>query len=210
MATFGYANLPVPGGGDAPVAPGDLAELATAIDPHLWQHATDQADRDTLYSTAPAMTVVVALNGSTWVKVSDSSNTWITVWEPLADWQPLTLASGYEAGQTTPQGRIDRGQVYLRGRIERTDSGLLPVAGVKIGEVPDEFIPEQIASFAGGASLTGDAMTAVGRVEVFSHDQDGNFLGSAGSIIWYSQDGMQDSGTPGVVWADISGSYWLD
>jgi hypothetical protein len=210
MATFGYAQLPVPGGGDSPTAPGDLAELAEAIDPHLWQHVADVADRDTLLSAAPAQTVAVALDGTTWVKVSSVSNVWITVWEPVADWEPITLASGYEAGQTTPEARIDRGRAYLRGRIQRTDSGLITTSGVKLGTVPTDYIPAQICSFAGGASLTGDAMTGVGRVEVFSPDQDANALGARGSLIWYSQDGTQDSGTGGVAWVDISGSYWLD
>lgn len=210
MATFGYANLPVPGGGDGPTMPGDLAELAEAIDPHLWQHATDQADRNTKYAAAPVQTVVVALDGTTWIKVASDSNTWITVWEPVADWVPLTLASGYEEGQTTPEGRIDRGRVYLRGRIQRTDSGLIAASGVKLATVPTDFIPAQISSFAGGASLTGDAMTGVGRVEIFSPDQDANTFGGRGSLIWYSQDGSQDSGTAGVMWVDISGFYWLD
>ncbi len=210
MATIGYADIPVPGGGDGPTVPGHLADLAEAIDPHLWQHVDDLADRNATLNTAPKWTVAVAGDGTTWVKTSDSTNTWATLWEPLADWQPLTLASGYEAGQTTPEGRIDRGHVYLRGRIQRTDGQLIPAAGVKLGTVPDEMIPEQISSFAGGASLTGDAMTGVGRVEIFSPDQDANALGGRGSLIWYSQDGMQDSGTPGVAWADISGSYWLD
>lgn len=209
MATFGYAGLPVPGGGDGPTMPGHLAELAEAIDPHLWQHADDEADRDTKYSTAPALTAVVALNGTVWIKTS-SGSTWVTVWEPLQEWQPLSLASGYEAGQTVPEGRIDRGKVSLRGRIQRIDGGLVPAAGVKLATVPSDFIPEQISSFAGGASLTGDPMTGVGRVEIFSPDQDANALGARGSVIWYSQDGIQDSGTPGVVWVDISGSYWLD
>lgn len=210
MATIGYANLPIPGGGDGPTTPGHLADLAEAIDPHLVQHATDEADRNTRYSTAPAQIVVVALDGTTWVKVSSDTNTWVTVWEPLADWQPLTLASGYEAGQTSPEGRIDRGMVHLRGRIERTDSGLIAAAGVKLATVPDAFIPAQISSFAGGASLNLDAMTGVGRVEVFSPDQDANSFGGRGSLIWYSQDGSQDGGTAGVSWVDISGSYWLD
>lgn len=209
MATFGYAGLPVPGGGDGPTMPGHLAELAEAIDPHLWQHADDEADRDTKYSTAPALTAVVAPSGTVWIKTS-SGSTWVTVWEPLAEWQPLSLASGYEAGQTVPEGRIDRGKVSLRGRIQRIDGGLVPAAGVKLATVPADFIPEQISSFAGGASLTGDPMTGVGRVEIFSPDQDANSLGARGSVIWYSQDGIQDSGTPGVVWVDISGSYWLD
>jgi hypothetical protein len=210
VATFGYADLPVPGGGDGPTLPGHLANLAEAIDPHLWQHATDQADRDTKYSTAPARTVVVALDGTTWIKISDSTNTWITVWEPLADWAPLSLVSGYEAGQTDPEYRIDRGQVHLRGRIQRTDSGLIPAAGVKIGTVPTACIPRQISSFDGGASITGDAMTGVCRVEIFSPDQDANALGARGSLVVYSQDGSQDGGTPGLMWVDISGSYWLD
>jgi hypothetical protein len=70
--------------------------------------------------------------------------------------------------------------------------------------VPDDCIPEQIASWDGGQSLTGDPSTAVGRMEAFSPDQDSNALGGRGSLIWYSQDG---TGTP---WVDISGSYWLD
>ncbi|CUW29709.1 MULTISPECIES: hypothetical protein [Streptomyces] len=211
MATFGYAQLPVPGGGDGPTMPGHLADLAEAIDPHLWQHANDLADRNTKYSAAPAQTVVVALDGTTWIKVSSSSNIWVTVWEPLADWQPLALASGYEPGQTTPEARIDRGQVHLRGTIQRTDNGLIPTSGgVKLGTVPDECIPQQIARFDGGASLTGDAMTGVCRIEVFSPDQDANSLGARGSLVAYSQDGSHDSGTPGLMWVDISGYYWLD
>ena len=44
MATIGYAGLPIPGGGDSPTTPGHLADLAEAIDPHLWQHVTNLAD----------------------------------------------------------------------------------------------------------------------------------------------------------------------
>lgn len=210
MATFGYADLPVPGGGDGPTVPGHLADLAEAIDPHLWQHVTNLADRNSLLPAAPAQTVAVALDGTTWIKTSSVANTWVTIWEPVAAWQALTLSSGYEAGQTDPEGRIDRGKVYLRGRIQRTDGSLIATAGVKLATVPTSMIPTQISSFAGGASLTGDAMTGVGRVEIFSPDQDANALGARGSIIWYSQDGIQDAGTGGVFWVDISGSYWLD
>ncbi|MFF4040557.1 hypothetical protein [Streptomyces sp. NPDC001816] len=210
MATIGYAALPIPGGGDSPTTPAHLAELAEAIDPHLWQHVTNLADRDARLSDAPAQTVAVGPDGTTWVKVSGTTNTWATIWEPFEDWQPLTLASGFEAGQTLPECRIDRGKAHLRGRIQRTDGQLISANGVKLGSVPTDFIPQQISSFTGGASLTGDAMTGVCRIEVFSPDQDANSLGGRGSIIVYSQDGMQDSGTAGLMWVDISGYYWLD
>ncbi|MEU1496045.1 hypothetical protein [Streptomyces sp. NPDC005732] len=210
MATIGYAGLPIPGGGDGPTVPGHLAELATAIDPHLVQHVTDLAARNATLSAAPVHTLAIAADGTTWVKVS-TGNVWVTIWEPIQDWQPITLASGFEAGQTNPECRIDRGQVYMRGRIQRTDSQpILTAGGAKLGTVPDDFIPEQIASFAGGASTTGDAINGVCRVETFSPDQDANSLGGRGSIIAYSQDGTQDAGTPGLMWVDISGSYWLD
>lgn len=210
MATIGYAGLPIPGGGDSPTTPGHLADLAEAIDPHLWQHVTNLADRDSRLSAAPLQTVAVAPDGTTWIKTSGTTNTWATIWEPYAAWTAITMASGFEAGQTDPEYRIDRGKVHLRGRIQRTDGQLIAAAGVKLASVPTAAIPAQISSFAGGASLTGDAMTGVGRVEIFSPDQDGNALGARGSLIWYSQDGIQDSGTPGVMWVDISGYYWLD
>lgn len=211
MATIGYANLPIPAGGDSPTTPAHLAELAQAIDPHLWQPVNNLADRDARLSGAPVQTVALAPDGTTWVKISATTNTWVTHWEPLQSWQAITLASGYEGGQTDPECRIDRGQVYLRGTIQRTDGAVIATSGVKLGSVPTACIPAQIARLTSGASLTGDAMTGVGRTEVFSHDQDANSFGPAGSIIWYSQDGTQVSGgTPGVFWVDISGSYWLD
>lgn len=211
MATIGNAALPIPAGGDSPTTPAHLAELAEAIDPHLWQHVTNVADRDSRLSGTPIQTVALAPDGTTWIKLSSSTNTWATIWEPLAAWTAITLASGYEAGQTLPEYRIYNGQVHLRGTIQRTDGAVIPVSGVKLASVPTAAFPAQLARLNGGASLTGDAMTGVGRVEVFSHDQDSNSLGAAGSVVWYSQDGSQVSGgTPGVFWADISGYYWLD
>jgi hypothetical protein len=210
LATIGYAGLPIPGGGDSPTTPAHLAELAEAIDPHLWQHVTNLADRDTRLSGAPVSTVALAPDGTTWVKVSSTTNTWVTHWEPLQGWQPITLASGYTAGETLPAIRIDRGHVYLRGRIGRTAGDLIPPSGVKIASVPNAAIPVQLGCWAGCSSLVGDAMVGTGRIEVFSADQDGNVNGGRGSLLWYSQDGGQDGGTPGVSWVDISGDYWLD
>lgn len=210
MATIGYAGLPVPGGGDSPTTPSHLAELAEAIDPHLWQPVNNLADRDARLSAAPVQTVAVSPDGTTWVKTSGVSNIWATIWEPFPAWAAITLASGFEAGQTDPEYRIDRGKVHLRGRIQRTDGQLIASAGVKLGTVPTAAIPAQISSFAGGASITGDAMTGVCRIEIFSPDQDANALGGRGSLIVYSQDGSQDAGTPGLMWVDISGYYWLD
>ncbi|MEV6836761.1 hypothetical protein AB0N17_20015 [Streptomyces sp. NPDC051133] len=204
MATVGRAQLPIPGGGDAPVGPGALAELALAIDPHLVQHVVDKAERDAQYADSPLHMLVSAENGSLWMKTSASSNTWAVIYEPLADWRPVTLASGFTAGQTTPEIRIDRGQVYLRGRVEKSDGTTIGISGVKLGTVPDDCIPSQLESWAAGQSITGDPVTAVGRMEAFSHDQDSNSLGGAGSLVWYSQDGT------GTTWVDISGRYSLN
>lgn len=204
MATIGRAQLPIPGGGDAPVGPGALADLALAIDPHLVQHVADKAERDAEYDDAPLHTIVSAANGSLWLKTSASTNTWAVIYEPVAAWRPITLASGFTAGQTTPEIRIDRDRAYLRGRIEKTDGTVIPIGGTKLATVPSDCIPDQLSSWAGGQSITGDPMTAVGRLEVFSPDQDSNAFGGRGSLIWYSQDG---TGTP---WVDLSGSYWLD
>jgi len=210
LATIGYAELPIPGGGDSPTTPGNLAELAEAIDPHLWQSVTNLADRDARLSAAPAGTVAKAPDATTWIKLSGESNTWVTFWEPLQSWQPITLAAGFESGQTVAECRIDRGQVHMRGTVQRTDGQLISANGVKLGTVPTACIPDQIARLPVGASMTGDAIVGTCRLEVYSPDQDGNALGARGSIVGWSQDGEQDEGTPGLMWIDISGYYWLD
>ncbi|MGQ4514211.1 hypothetical protein [Streptomyces sp. DW26H14] len=202
MATIGYANLPVPAGGDGPAVPAAVAELATALDPHLVQHVTDQADRDNTLADAPVSTLAIAADGSAWSKTS-TGNTWFTLAEPLPAWVPLSLASGMEADQDAPECRIlGTGQVFLRGNVRKTDGSLLPVAGVQVATVPDEAIPEQLGRIAGGASLTGDASIGVGRVEVLGRNT--GVSAGPGGVMWYSQDGS------GVTWCDLSGSYWLD
>jgi hypothetical protein len=210
VATIGNAELPIPGGGDSPTGPAQLAELAEAIDPHLWQHVTNLADRNARLDEAPLQTVAVAPDGTTWVKISGTTNTWATIYEPLPAWQPLTLAAGYESGQTLAEGRIYSGQVHLRGTIQRTDGQLISANGTKLATVPTALIPSQIARYAAPSSMTGDAMVGACRMEVYSPDQDANAIGGRGSVVVWSQDGQQDSGTPGLMWVDISGSYWLD
>ncbi|MFF9568509.1 hypothetical protein [Streptomyces sp. NPDC014685] len=189
---IGYARWPVPSGGDAPDGPAQLAAIATTIDPHLVQHCADVADRDALYSTAPARTVAVAANGQTWIKTSDTANTWVSLWEPAPAWKPLSLASGMAPGSTTPQYKVIGGQVYVRGRIVRADDSVLIGDGQVLAPVPAEARPSQLCTWAGGQSLTGDPLTAVCRMEAGS------------SLVWWSQDGT------GTTWVDISGSYWLD
>ncbi|MFE7047124.1 hypothetical protein ACFVAM_01950 [Streptomyces californicus] len=203
MATIGYANLPVPGGGDAPTWPAALADLATAIDPHLWQQVTNKAQRDSLYAGAPVGTAVTAANGSLWIKTVAGSNTWATIWEPLESWRAITPASGYQAADYAPVCRIDRGQVHLRGRLQRVDGTVFPLSGVKIASVPADCKPTAYGNWAGGSSIAGDPSIGVGRLEVLGPSSSTS-LGVAGDIIWYSQDGS------GVPWVDLSGYYWLD
>ncbi|GGX01856.1 hypothetical protein [Streptomyces chryseus] len=194
MAEIGYAQLPVPGGGDAPVGPGNLAALATAIDPHLVHHATNLADRNSRFATAPVHTLVSAENGALWKKTSSTTNTWITVVEPVAAWRPIALASGFtSSGGYTPGYRIDRGQVHMRGRIERINPLLVMDggSGLTLAAVPSDAVPDQLSTWAGCQSMTGDPITGVCRME------------AATNIVFWSQDGT------GAAWVDISGSYWL-
>lgn len=206
---IGRASLPVPGGGQGPTVPGDMAALALAIDPHLVQHVTDQAERDTAYAGAPLHTAVSADDGSMWLKTSATENVWATIYEPLPAWRPIALASGYQAGEFLPQIRRTGAQAHLRGRIQRIDGTTFAMAGVKIADVPADCIPASIGAYAGGASLQGDPMTGVGRFEVLG-TATGSSLGGPGSLAWYSQDGTQEPGAAGAAWIDISGSYWID
>lgn len=193
MATIGYADLPVPGGGDAPQWPGALAALAAAIDPHLVQHVTNISQRDGLYADAPLHTLVTADNGTVWIKTSATANTWGTIYEPLAAWRPITLAEGVTtAGGETPEYRIVGKRASVRGRVERVDGNPWHGSGSVIAPTPTEARPRIRATWAGGQSMTGDPVTGVCRIECGS------------SIVWHSQDGS------GGLWVDISGSYWLD
>lgn len=194
MATIGYAELPIPGGGDAPQWPGALAALAEAIDPHLWQHATNAADRDTRFATAPLHTVVTATSGAVWIKTSGTSNVWATIYEPLTAWVPLPLASGVQAAGAAPvEYRVVGTQVWVRGRVEKSSGTWTGSSGTVIAPVPAEAVPARICTWAGGQSLAGDPLTGVCRIEV-----------SATAFTWWSEDGT------GTTWVDLSGSYWLD
>ncbi|MBQ1122653.1 hypothetical protein [Streptomyces sp. B15] len=204
MATFGYADLPVPGGSDAPTGPAALAELAQRIDRHLVQHVADQAERDATLDDAPLHTVATAQDGSLWIKTDGFSNTWATIWEPLPDWRPIEPASGYQGGAYTPQVRRVGNQVWLRGRLQRVDEAVIPTNGVKIGQVPDDCIPqEQVGSIAANSSLADDVVIGVGKLEVLDANTASS-LGDPGAITWWSQDGS------GTSWVNISGSYWID
>ncbi|WP_326764345.1 hypothetical protein OG978_06920 [Streptomyces sp. NBC_01591] len=206
MATIGYAGLPVPEGGDAPVGPGALADLATVIDSHLWQHVADLAERNSVYAGAPVHTVVTAENGSVWVKTNSAANTWATVWEPTPAWRTLPLASGFQAGQNTPQIRLIGTRVHMRGRIIRTDGGLIVgTNGIQVATVPADCKPQHVATSTAFFSMSGDPLVGAGRVEAWSDDET-----VPRALTFWSQDGAQDGGTVGTPWIDISGSYWID
>lgn len=193
MATIGRANLPIPDGADAPVGPGAFADLAAALDPRVIHHVTNQAQRDTDFADAPQRTVVVAANGTTWVKTSGTANTWATLYEPVPAWKTLTLWAGLMTyGGYTPQYRVYQGRVWMRGRVQRADGNQWVGDGPTIAATPPEAVPARLGVWAGTHSLTGDPAIGTCRIE------------SGTSIVWYSQDGS------GAYWVDISGSYWLD
>ena len=207
MPTIGYAELPVPAGGDAPQVPTDLAELATALDPHLVHHAEDQADRDARFATAPVQTLVIAEDGTAWMKLVAGTNTWTTLSAPLQDWQStITLKSGFEVSTVALGVRVKDGtHVYLKGRIERTDGNKIQDANaVNLGAVPSGLIPtSELRTWTGTCSLAGTTTLAAGRLEVLETGTASAY-GVAGDILWWYQ------GTDGTDWVDISGDYWID
>lgn len=199
---IGRAQLPVPGGGQAPTVPGDLAALALAVDQYLAHPVDDAADRDINYGDADPGTVTVSRAGSVWVKLLGGG--WATVHEEPEGWRNLPLNSGFVGGEESPKIRRIGNQVWIRGRVERTDGGLITSSGdVKVAQVPNDCIPTALASGAAGQSLAGDMTTGVGRVEVLPAAWEKPGAGP-GSVIWYSQEGS------GSTWVAVDLQYWTD
>jgi hypothetical protein len=208
MPTIGYADLPVPAGGDGPQVVADVAELATALDPHLVHHVEDQADRDARFSAAPVQTLVIAEDGTAWMKLVAGSNTWTTLYTPLQDWQStITLKSGFEESVVPLGVRVTDGgkHVWLKGRIERTDGNkILDANAVNLAAVPSALIPPtELRTWVGTCSLAGTTTLAAGRMEVLNTGTASAY-GVAGDLLWWYQ------GTDGTDWVDISGDYWID
>ncbi|MFH9011239.1 hypothetical protein ACH4C6_07665 [Streptomyces sp. NPDC017943] len=205
MATLGYAELPVPGGGQAPAVPADFAELAQAVDPHLVQFVANKAERDTKYATAPVHTIVSAADGTVWKKTSSSSNTWVTWWEPQPVWdRTLTLKPAFQTGDVSiGLMLLDGGRrVELKGRIERIDgTNITDPNAVNLGAVPSDCIPPALRTWPGTCSMAGDTTDGAGRLEVLG-DNSSSAYGVAGDLLWWYQ------GTGGTPWVDISGYYW--
>ncbi|MFF7365610.1 hypothetical protein [Streptomyces sp. NPDC008125] len=206
MAVFGHAELPVPGGGDAPVGPGALAELAAAIDPHLVHHVANMAERDAEFATAPVHTVVTAADGTVWAKTS-TDNVWATWWEPDPAWRPVPLLAAFTADTIPPQIRRIGSRVYTRGRIVRADGGLIVgTNGIQIGTLPNDCRPAHaVATATAFFSMGGDPLVGTGRMEAYSNE-----VSPQGGYFFWSQDGAQDGGTVGTPWIDISGAFWID
>ncbi|MDX3839057.1 hypothetical protein [Streptomyces europaeiscabiei] len=206
MATLGYADLPVPAGGQSPTVPADLAALAEAIDPHLRQTAADLADRTTKYATAPAHTLVTADDGTMWLKTSSVTDTWVTIWQPPPVWDlALTLSAGLQEGDVELALMIVDGgrQVALKGRIEKVDATkITDPNAVNLGAVPTDCIPPELRTWVGACSMAGTTTDAAGRLEVLG-DSTTSAYGDTGDLLWWYQ------GTDGTDWVDISGSYWL-
>ncbi|MFE7624618.1 hypothetical protein [Streptomyces sp. NPDC057509] len=204
MATVGLAGLPVPGGGDAPVGPGALADLALAIDPHLTLHVADKAERDSLYGDAPLHTAVSAEDGSLWLKTSASTSTWATIYEPLPAWRPLTLATGMTVGDIALGVRREGQRVSLKGRIAKTDGTVINEAfAANLGSVASDCIPSGLRAYPATCSLGGPTIQAVGRLEVIGANTSSAY-GGPGDLIWWFQD------PAGTAWVDVTGDYWMD
>ncbi|MFM9589741.1 hypothetical protein ACKI1J_15550 [Streptomyces scabiei] len=206
MANLGYAELPVPGGGQSPTVPAHLAALAEAIDPHLRQTATDLADRTTKYATAAAHTLVTADDGTMWLKVSSVADTWVTIWEPPPLWDlTLTLSAGLQEGDVEiGLMLVDGGRrVELKGRIERTDGlKITDPNAVNLGAVPGSCVPAELRTWVGACSMAGTTTDAAGRLEVLPTGTSSPY-GDAGDVLWWYQ------GTDGTDWVDLSGVYIL-
>lgn len=199
MATIGYAGLPVPAGSNAPDISAILATYTEALDPHLLQLVADEAERDVNLTDAPAGTVAVSTtDGSVWAKTAAG---WVTWWEPVEAWRPISLNSGFSEFITTPQVRRIGSQVFMRGRIQNEGTVTVPV-GVAMGVVPTDCIPSQLTSLPVAASYVGDPSTGVGRLDIYSPEEVSQ---PEGSITWNSQDG-----DGAVTWVELTGSYWID
>lgn len=150
MATIGYADLPVPGGGDGPLGPAALAALATALDPRLVHRVGDQADRDEEFADAPPGTLVIAADGTAWWR---AASTWVTLYEPVPAWRGITLKAGYEQNAVNLGVRRTQGTfVSLKGRVNATSGNInSPDAAINIGSVP-------ATASDGAARLRGDLL----------------------------------------------------
>jgi hypothetical protein len=204
VATIGYADLPVPGGGDSPDGSAAIAALAEVLDPHLVQHVANLAERNSTMSDAPTGMLVLADDGTAWAKTPTG---WATLYEPLQPWQPtISLKAGFEEGAVDLGVRVtDSGKhVWLKGRIQRTDGQLIFDANaVNLGAVPSSLIPAELRTFDGTCSMAGATTDATGRLEILNTGSSSAY-GVAGDILWWYQ------GTDGTSWVDISGDYWLD
>lgn len=207
MATLGYADLPVPGGGQSPLIPADIAALAEAVDPHLRHTVANLAERATKFpASTPAQTLVTAANGTMWLKTSNTLDTWVTIWEPPPTWdRTMSLSSGLQVGDVAIGLMIVDGgrKVELKGRIERTDAGnILDPNAVNLGSVPSDCIPPALRTWVGACSMAGATTDAAGRLEVLG-TSTASAYGDVGDVLWWYQ------GTEGTSWVDLSGYYWL-
>lgn len=206
MATIGYAHLPIPAGANSPTVPADLAALAEAIDPHLRHSVVDDAQRDAEFGDAPVHTLVTAEDGTMWLKTGPLAADWVTIWQPLEAWRPITLASGNEAGTISCEIRRVGLRVYMRGRVVKSNGSNfdLPNDPVKVGSVPGDCIPgQELASWAASCSLGGNNTDAAGRMEVLNTGTTSS-NGVAGDILFWFQ------GTDGTPYIDLSGEWWID
>ncbi|WP_106430255.1 hypothetical protein [Streptomyces sp. SPB78] len=203
MATIGYASLPVPAGGSAPVVPGDFAALATAVDKDLPKRATSRADRDARFAALPAGSIVTAPDGTLWTKTSAG---WLTVNAPITPWdRTVSLKSGFQQGDSALGLMVvDSGRrVELKGRIERVDgTNIYDANAVNFGSVPSDLIPPSLRTLVTACSMAGATTDAAGRLEVLGTNSTSAY-GQPGDLVWWYQ------GEGGTSWVDISGYYWL-
>jgi hypothetical protein len=143
-------GIPVPTDSDADNVPASLDAIADVLDSRLVGRATDEADRNAVYGSAPAGTLVVSSTSPRmlWVKTGAGS----TSWAALASYQTatsgiFTAASGWSL--TSAFGARSGPLAWVSMRL--TYTGASAIATTASGNLPDTTV----GTFSGGWTPSG-------------------------------------------------------
>lgn len=112
--TSTYSGLPIPTYAEDPDFPLAMSNLRAALDPHIVLFATTSANRDSLYASVPAGTVVSSTTSQTvWQK---SATGWNTLYSDTG-WISLSSASwGADFSDNGSYYRVVNGIAYIELR----------------------------------------------------------------------------------------------